>query len=136
MQANYLGIPLTVQWTDPESLRYAVYSSGDYDMAILGWRLGEYPSYLCEWFQPPGAFAYPDDGLKSACDRLESTADLATARLASYEIQTILMEDLPLIPLFQVMRYEVVGNIRYPFASPLDGFSGMYGAPWLAAPLQ
>jgi hypothetical protein len=46
------------------------------------------------------------------------------------------MEDLPFIPLYQVMQYEAVRNVAYPFEGVLDGLSGLYGAPSLAVPVQ
>jgi ABC-type transport system substrate-binding protein len=134
-QAKYLGIPLTRQEASLEAIRYAVYSSGDYDMAILGWKLSEYPGYLCDWFQAPSPFAYDGDDLKSVCEAFNSTADLGTARQASHEIQSILMEDLPFIPLYLHMEFENHLNVTYPFDFALNGLSGLYGAPSQAIPL-
>ena len=135
-QADYLGISLSVQPTDPETLRYAVYSTGQYDMAILGWRLSEYPGFLCDWFQSQGPFAYNGSKLKSACEAFNSTADLETARQSAFEIQSILMEDLPFIPLYQGLEYDGLQNVTYPFDGVLNGLSGLYGAPALAIPSQ
>lgn len=133
-QSRYLGIPLTQQEVSPETLRYSVYSSGDYDMAILGWTLSEYPGYLCGWFQAPSPFADNGDRLKSACEALNSTADLGTAYQASNEIQAILSEDLPFIPLYLRLGYENYQHVTYPFEAMLNGLSGLYGAPSLAIP--
>lgn len=133
-QSRYLGIPLTRQEVSPETLRYSVYSSGDYDMVILGWTLSESPGYLCDWFQAPSPFAYGGDRLKSACKALNSTADLGTAYQASNEIQTILSEDLPFIPLYLRLGYENYQHVTYPFEAALNGLSGLYGAPSLAIP--
>jgi ABC-type transport system substrate-binding protein len=133
--ARHLGIPLTVMVVSPEDLHYAVYSSGNYDMAIVAYRLSAYSGYLCDWFRAPGSFDYGSDRLRSACDSFDATADLETARQVSYEIQSILMEDLPFIPLYQVLRYEAYRKIDYPFDNVLDGISGLYGAPALAIPV-
>jgi len=136
MQAQYLGIPVSRQETDLETIRYSVYSSGNYDIAILGWQLSEYPGYLCQWFQSPGPFAYNEDKFGSVCDAFNSTADLETARRASQDIQSILMEDLPFIPLYLGMGFENYQNVTYPFDTVLNGLSGLYGAPSLAIPLH
>lgn len=133
-QARYLGIPLTRQEVSPETLRYSVYSSGNYDMAILGWTLSEYPGYLCEWFRAPSPFADGGDRLKSACEALNATADLGTAYQASDEIQSILSEDLPFIPLYLHVGYENSQHVTYPFERTLNGLSGLFGAPSLAMP--
>jgi len=135
-QLQYLGIPLVIQESTPETFRYAVYSTGDFELAILGWRLSAYPGYLCDWFQVPSPFAYNGDRLKSACDALNATADLETARQSAFEIQSILMEDLPFIPLYQALRYDSYRNVSYPFGNVMDGISGLYGAPSLAVPSQ
>ena len=105
-------------------------------MAILVWRLSEYPGYLCDWFQSQGPFAYNGSKLKSACEAFNSTADLETARQSAFEIQSILMEDLPFIPLYQGLEYDGLQNVTYPFDGVLNGLSGLYGAPALAIPSQ
>jgi ABC-type transport system substrate-binding protein len=134
MQAQYLGIPLTRQELDIETLRYAVYSTGDYDAAILGWQLSEYPGYLCEWFGEDGLFTYTSEKLKSACLTLGWTTDLGTARQSAREIQSILMADLPFIPLYLHQGFDGRRKVTYPFGTVLNGLSGLYGAPFLAIP--
>ena len=79
-------------------------------------------------------FAYNEDKLKSACEIFNSTADLETARQASFNIQSILIDDLPFIPLDQNIYFDGFRNIKYPFDSVLGGLSGVYGAPSLAIP--
>jgi ABC-type transport system substrate-binding protein len=69
------------------------------------------------------------------CEAFNSTADLGTARQASHEIQSILMEDLPFIPLYLHMEFENHLNVTYPFDFALNGLSGLYGAPSQAIPL-
>jgi len=134
MQFRQLGIPLTVQLTDPADLRYAVYSSGKYDLAIFGWRLSLYPGYLCEWFGAGGQFDYGSDRLRSECEALAVESDLETARRHIWAIQSILMEDLPFIPLYAQYTYDAYQNVRYPFENVPGGLSGLYGAPSHAMP--
>lgn len=133
-QMNYLGINVNWQTTDAQNVNYAVFSSHQYDMAILGWRLGEYPSYLCDWFGGGNPFGYNGDRLKSQCEALISTSDLGQARKQAYEIQSILAQDLPFIPLYSGVTYDAYRNINYPFDSVPGGLSGIYGAPSLAVP--
>ncbi len=131
-----LGIPLTAQLASADDIRYAVFSSKKYDMAILSWRLGLYPGYLCKWFGAGGQFDYGSEGLKSECEALEGESDLAPAQKDVFEIQTILAQDLPFIPLYADVRYDAYRNIRYPFESVLGGLGGLYGAPSHAVPVQ
>jgi ABC-type transport system substrate-binding protein len=136
LQFQYLGIPSTVEFTDPEGLRYAVYSSGEYDLAILGWGLGLYPGYLCDWFGAGGQFDYGREGLKSECEALAVDSDLESARRRVFEIQSILMEDLPFLPLYTKFTYDAYRNVQYPFESVLGGLGGLYGAPSHAIPVR
>lgn len=135
-EAQYLGIPLTKQLVDAESVRYAVFSSSKYDMAIVGWRLSAYPGYLCEWFGAQGQFSYNETRIRSECEALAEESNLDVAREHILRIQSILAEGSPFIPLYTELTYDAYRNIRYPFDSALGGLNGLYGAPSLAIPLQ
>jgi len=125
---------LNVQGVSLEDLHYDVFSSHQYDMALLGYNVSEYPGYLCDWFKDGNPFGYHSDRLRSACEALNSTSDLSTAQKDVYEIQSILAQDLPFIPLYSDVIYDAYRNIKYPFGSVLGGLSGIYGAPSLAIP--
>jgi len=135
-QANALGLSLDVLQSDTDEMMYAVYGSRDYDMALLGWRLSAYPAYLCEWFTPSeqNPFAYNGSRLKAECEAWNMTSDLDEARKHSFEIQSILAQDLPAIPIYVNLRVDAYRNIYYPFEKILDGLSGLYGAPVFAVP--
>jgi peptide/nickel transport system substrate-binding protein len=144
-QAEILGLSINVRIVGLDELLYAVYNSGDYDMALLGWRLSAYPSYLCEWFMPldQNPFAYNgsksalggDERLESACEAWSQVSDLDMARAYAFEVQSALMADLPLIPLYTSVRVDAYRNIRYPFAKVVDGLGFLYGAPELVIPI-
>jgi len=129
-----LGIPLRVQITGAEDVRYEALSSRQYDMAILSWNLSLYPGYLCNWFGAGGQFEYGRESLRSECEALAVTSDLETARAHIFQIQSILMEDLPFIPLYADIRYDAYRNVWYPFENVLGGLGGLYGAPSYAMP--
>lgn len=134
-QAQYLGIPFAVTEAGINDVVYAVYSSQKYDMALMGWRLSEYPAYLCEMFGGRNLHLYNSDRLKSACDALEGESNLDAARQASRQIEAALMSELPFIPLFTVMRADVYRGLSYPAGNVLNGWHGLYGAPSYAMPL-
>ena len=136
-QAQILGLTLEVHQINPDDLLYAVYGSRDYDMALMGWRLGLYPTYLCEWFTPTegNPFAYSGSRLGAACEAWDTTSDIEQAQVHASEIQSILAQNLPLIPLYMEVRTDAYRNVRYPFDDLLDGLSGLYGAPALAIPI-
>lgn len=135
-QAASLGLEIQVLSADEEALLYAVYGSGSYDLAVLGWRLSQYPAYLCDWFTPqgPDPFAYNGSRLRSACEAWRRTSDLPEARERSAQVQSILMEELPLIPLYVEARYDAYRHLRYPFEAGIGGLGEAYGAPEKAIP--
>jgi ABC-type transport system substrate-binding protein len=143
-QAKALGLTVDVRMMGSNDLLYAVYGSGEYDMALLGWRLSAYPAYLCGWFVPSdrSPFAYNGsnptqdgaEGLVSVCESWGQTSDLEVARSFAFEVQSILMQDLPLIPLYVEVRVDAYRNVHFPFTSVIDGLGGLYGAPALAMP--
>jgi ABC-type transport system substrate-binding protein len=143
-QAEILGLLIDVQIASSDELLYVVYGSGNYDLALLGWHLSAYPFYLCEWFMPldQNPFAYNGsrstlgggEWLASVCEAWSQVSDLDMAKTYAFEVQSALMEDLPLIPLYTGVRVDAYRNIRYPFANIVDGLGGLYGAPGLAIP--
>ena len=153
-QAETLGLTLDVRASNSDDLLYAVYGSRNYDMALLGWRLGAYPAYLCEWFMPwdRNPFAYSGsrpvlpapvpqaqvsggEGLVSACEAWAQASELEVARSHALEAQSALEQGLPLIPLYTGTRVDAYRNIYYPFVKVVDGLGGLYGAPLLAIPI-
>jgi len=136
-QANRLGLSLEVESGNTNELLYAVYGSRKFDMALLGWRLSLYPAYLCEWFVPveQSPFSYNGSRLEAECEAWRRTSDLDRAQAHASEIQSILMQDLPLIPLYTGVRTDAYRNIRYPFGHVLDGLSGLYSPSTLAIPI-
>lgn len=140
-QAQYLGIPFVVQEVSLNDVIYAVYSSHKYDMAIMGWRLSEYPAYLCEWANGGGNHllfaARTGNRFIAACDTLGVESNIDAARQAVGQIEAALMSELPFIPLFTVMQSDVYQNLAYPGAEAnvlINGWSGAYGAPSFAIP--
>jgi len=133
-QAEYLGIPVSVDFVSPRDMRYQIFSSKIYDMAIVGWRLSLYPGYLCEWFGRQGQFDDNGTSLKSGCDALVVESDLDSAREHLFNIQSALVQELPFIPLYAGMTYDAYQNVEYPFKSVLGGFTSLYGTPSSALP--
>ncbi len=131
---NDNGIPVELKSSDLDTILYAVYGKGDYDMAALGWRLSKFPGYVCDWASEENPFGYYGSRVVSMCAALESEPDLEKARGLLWDIQVILAEEVPLIPLFVEVRYDAWRNLAFPFEAILDGPGGSYGAPDFAIP--
>jgi peptide/nickel transport system substrate-binding protein len=136
-QAQILGLTLDVQTSSSDDLFYAVYGTGGYDMALLGWHLSAYPAYLCDWFMPSdqNPFAYNGSSLTSACEAWAQVSDLEVAKARASDVQTVLMRDLPLIPLYTDVRVDAYRNIQYRYSNVVDGLGGLYGATAQAIPI-
>lgn len=135
-QSQSLGIHLAVRESTLDEVVYAVYSSGKYDMAMMGWRLADYPAYLCEWFGGQAPLLYTGDRLKVVCETLEAETNLEAARQVVAQIESALLSELPFLPLFTVAQADVYRNLSYPSPVILNGWSGLHGAPSYAVPLQ
>jgi peptide/nickel transport system substrate-binding protein len=133
-QAQLLGIPLTDQVVTADVIDYAVFSSGQFDAAVLGWKVSHYPGYLCDWFGAGGPFEYAHSQVTSLCGELRATSDLGTAQAKIHDIQVALVRDAPMIPLFSGVVRDMYRNVTYPFRTVLGGLAGVYGAPALAVP--
>ncbi|MBP6178424.1 MAG: hypothetical protein KA480_08870 [Anaerolineales bacterium] len=133
-QAQYLGIPLTVQETSLDEVVYAVYSSQKYDAALMGWRLSEHPAYLCEWVGGGNPYLYNGSRFQPMCDALAFESEMDAARQIVGQVESGLMAELPLLPLFTVAQVDVYDGISYPVQNVLNGWAGFYGAPSYAIP--
>lgn len=136
-QAKLLGLALDVKIGSSDDLWYAVYGTGGYDLALLGWHLSMYPAYLCDWFIPSdrNPFAYNGSSLMSACEAWAQVSDLKVAKARASDVQAVLMHDLPLIPLYTDVRIDAYRNIQYRYANVVDGLGGLYGATVQAIPI-
>jgi ABC-type transport system substrate-binding protein len=134
-QAQYLGIPFSVGEMKVNDVVYAVYSSKQYDAALVGWQLGEYPGYICEWFNGQNPYLYSGSKFKPGCNALAGESDLEAAKKTLHQIESDLMSGLPFIPLFVTTRMEAYQNLSYPEANLFNGWSGLYGAPSYAMPI-
>jgi len=135
-RAQMLGISLIARSVSSIDLNYAVLGSQNYGMALLGWHVSSYPGYLCDWFGEGNQFNYDGSQIKSLCDNLNVTSDLDAAHQQVLEIQSILARELPFIPLYSGVTYDMQRNVTYPFDQVPDGLSGVYGAPDLAIPVK
>ncbi len=133
-QAAQLGIKISVQETRPEDVTYAVYSSQKYDAALVGWKLGEYPAYLCEWFDGGNAHLYRGIQFAADCESFQAETNLERAKEIARRIENALVSAPPLIPLFTVTQIEAYQHIAFPSKEVWNGWVNWHGAPFYAMP--
>lgn len=110
-------------------------SNLDYDMAILGWFLGNpaLPTYYDAFWRSDGPVnitGYGSDEFDAAVGRFMETRDLAAAhRIVWEELEPILDRDLPYVPLFDTARVDGYrpAMIDFPFTRVLGGLSRVDG---------
>ena len=129
-----LGLSVSLQSVTPGDIRYALFNDHHYDMAVVGWRLSIYPGYLCDWFGEGNPFGYDMPQVSADCATLSATSYADAARQLVFDIQSALAQEPPFIPLYSGITYDSTRGIAYPFDRLLNGLSGAYGAPSLAAP--
>jgi ABC-type transport system substrate-binding protein len=133
-QGQQLGLPLTAVPVSADVVDYAVLSSRDFDLAILGWKVAAFPAHLCQWFEAGGQFEAGTGRLASVCGELAVNSQLDRAQAKFAELQEVLAEELPMVPLYAVTVFDQTRAVKYPFDSLLDGLVGAYGAPQFAIP--
>ena len=96
------GIPVKANLTDEPGLLARVRDSS-FDMFILGSQLDPIPTYLRDIFhsQGPlnlGGFSNPE--LDAKADEFLAETNLNAAHAKAFELQTLIAEELPVVPLF------------------------------------
>ena len=128
--ARELGIPLEEKTIPADDLFYQVYGINDYDLAIVGWSLSLYPDYLCDFFADGNTYGYNNQAINKKCAEFLQITDPAEAREKLFEIEVLLWDDLPAVPLFSSKMIEAYRNFTFPFEKNLGGFAPtLYGAP-------
>ena len=128
--AGELGIPLEERIIPAEDLYYRVYGVNDYDLAIVGWSLSLYPDYLCDFFAEGNAYGYNNQTINKKCAEFLKISDPTEAREKLFEIEILLWDNLPAVPLFSSKFVEAYRNFTFPFEKNLGGFAPtLYGVP-------
>jgi ABC-type transport system substrate-binding protein len=133
-----LGVPLI-----PESLardaiiNRALIAGGSFDLYLLNWHFPLYPGYLCALFSSQndtlltGSYntaGYNNPDFDAACELFLEETDPWLAQEQAYQLQVMLANDLPYIPLFypQVMDMPR-DHLVIPYLPSLDGIVGAGG---------
>jgi ABC-type transport system substrate-binding protein len=127
---NEVGIPVKAELAGFNTLIPRIFTEQDFDMYILGWSLGIFPSGLRDFFSEEqaaqdgnNAGGYISEEFEQLSQELLLCPDLATCKPISDEIQRYLAIDTPYVVLFDTGILEAYrsASIEFPFTEQLSG---------------
>ncbi len=132
-----LGMPVTSELTGFNTILNPVFVDADFDMYILGWSLTIYPDYLVDFFHSKndtattGNFNTPglnDPDYDAAGDAFLAETDITRAQEKAHELQAILADRRPYIPLFVRQSIDLIrNNVLLPYTDSLGGIEFVQG---------
>ncbi|MFQ5406788.1 MAG: ABC transporter substrate-binding protein, partial [Anaerolineales bacterium] len=132
-----LGVPVESELTGFNTILTPVFIEANFDLYILGWGLSIYPDYLVDFFHSSNDTAisgnYNTPGLHSdafdaAGDAFLAETDIQKAQALAYELQDILAQERPYIPLFNRQSIDLISrNVHVPYTEVLGGISDASG---------
>jgi ABC-type transport system substrate-binding protein len=133
-----LGVPLA-----PESLprdaivNRVLIAGGSFDLYLLDWKFPLYPGYLCALFRSEAdtiltgglnTTGYDNPAFDALCERFLVETDAQAAQEQTHQLQVMLADDHPYIPLFHPQVMDMwSANVILPFLPDLDGIAGAGG---------
>ena len=129
--ANDLGIPVKAYFMDFKSIIRKAYYDRDFDMFILGWGPVRTPEHLVNYLSSWSVFNvthYSNPRFDELSKELLSTSDLERARKIAFEMQEIIADDLPYIPLFVPEITEAYSKkLQFPYTKVQSGIQAVHG---------
>jgi len=137
--ARELGMPVQSELTGRNAILDSVFVASDYDMYIFGGTLGNpaYPGYFEEFWHSRNC-TFETGGRNTACfkndvydelvDEFISSGELQSARDLVYEMQLILADQRPYIPLYSEKVFDFARtNVIFPYVDILGGIESRDG---------
>lgn len=133
-----MGIPLRANLTGFNIIVSKVFDDQKFDMWVLGWGLGIFPDYLRDFFHSENAEAGGDNpegfnnkAFDELADKFVAETDLAKAQQIAFQLEEILADEAPYIPLFNAPLFEAYRSdrVKFPYTEVLNGLQGGSGLP-------
>jgi ABC-type transport system substrate-binding protein len=132
-----IGVPIESELAGFNTVINPVFKEVDFDMYILGWNLTIYPDYLCKFFHSDndtavtGGFntsGFSNPEYDEKCDVFTAETDTEMAQSQAYELQLILGEERPYIPLYYGQAVDLIRDtVELPYTETLGGFGAVFG---------
>ena len=137
--ARELGMPVKSELTGFNTILGPVFVDADYDMYILGWSLGNvaFPDYYESFWHSRNCTAetgnyntpcFKDDAYDALVDEFMATADVNRAQELVYEMQVVLADQRPYIPLFYKQVEDLaLSSVVFPYTKTMGGIEMQSG---------
>ena len=132
-----LGMPVTSELTGFNTILNPVFVEASFDMYILGWSLTLYPDYMVDFFHSKNDTAttgnsntpgFNDAAFDAAADAFLAETDITRAQEKAHELQVLLAQGRPYIPLFVRQSIDLIrNNVHLPYTEVLGGISDLAG---------
>ncbi len=133
-----LGVPLAAESLERDAIIHrALIAGGSFDLYVLDWRFPLYPAYLCELFYSENdtlltggynSAGYSNPAFDALCDLFWVETDFQLAQEQAHQMQSLLAEDRPYIPLYHPQVFDIIGeNVTLPYLPDLNGIAGAGG---------
>jgi len=132
-----IGMPVQSELTGFNTILNPVFVDANFDMYILGWGLGIYPDYLCDFFHSANDTAvsgnyntpgYNNPEYDALCDAFLAETNIEEAQAQAKELQAFLAKDLPYMPLFNRQSIDLINNrVVLPYTDTLGGIADANG---------
>lgn len=132
-----MGMPVTSELTGFNTILNPVFVDATFDMYILGWSLTIYPDYMVDFFHSRNDTAttgnyntpgFMNADFDAAADAFASETDIVRAQTKAKEMQQILADGRPYIPLFVRQSIDLIrNNVHLPYTETLGGLADALG---------
>ena len=127
---NEFGIPLTAELAGFNVIVPKIFTEQAFDMYILGWSLGLFPSYLRDFFSEEqaatdgnNAGGYINPAFEEASAGLLTCATVEECKPLSDQVQILLATEVPYVLLFDTGIIEAFrsASVEFPYTDQLSG---------------
>lgn len=137
--ARELGFPVESELTGFNTILGPVFVDATYDMYILGWSLGNvaFPNYYYDFWHSSQCTAdtgnyntpcFKNEEYDALVEEFMATSDLERAQEIVYELQVILADQRPYIPLYYKQVEDLaLDRVVYPYTDTLGGIEFLQG---------
>lgn len=137
--ARDLGMPVQSKLLGRDAILNTIFVDSEFDLYILGWSLANpaYPEYFDTHYHSSyctietggkNAPCFVNEEYDALVEEFKTTSDLEHARDLIHQMQVLLADQRPYIPLYSSQVYDLArDNVIFPYVETLDGIEAQSG---------